>query len=367
MRFSLQPRQRQAMTAILEKERSASPRLTPVAFDDLPGFAADDHFEAFETYLRSARALCAGLAPTRPAQRHSIGMLTVARAALSARVENGSQAREFFRRWFRPWRVDPGESRANGFLTGYYEPVVAGSLEPNAEFTGAILARPPDLTGVQPYPERAAIEADVAQGKRAPILWLRDDVEVFLAQVQGSARVDLEDRQRVRLAYDGRNGQPYTSIGRILIEAGEIAQSDMSLGCLKGWLRGNGLAPGGKARALMQSNRSYVFFKLIDEFNEAEGPTGGAGIPLTALRSIAVDRAIWAYGAAFWIDADLPWRGDAAGPFRRLMIAQDTGSAILGPARADLYFGAGEAAGLRAGAIRHAATFTALLPREGAT
>jgi membrane-bound lytic murein transglycosylase A len=354
------------MTGIQERAQSISPRLTPVGFDDLPGFGADDHFEAFETYLKSAKALCVGLAATRPAQPPSAGMREIARAARDASVATSGQAREFFQRWFHPWRVDPGEGRARGFLTGYYEPVVAGSLTPRAEFTGAILARPADLAGVRPYPERAAIEADVAQGKRAPMLWLRDDVEVFLAQVQGSARVDLPDGRRVRLAYGGRNGQPYTSIGRLLIEAGEIAPSDMSLARLKDWLRCNGLGPGGNARALMQSNRSYVFFKLIEEFNEAEGPTGGAGIPLTALRSIAVDRTIWPYGAPSWIDANLSWRSDAASPFRRLMIAQDTGSAILGPARADLFFGAGEAAGLRAGAIRHAATFTALLPREDA-
>jgi membrane-bound lytic murein transglycosylase A len=351
------------MTAIKERAQSASPRLTPVGFDDLPGFAADDHFEAFQTYLRSARALCGGLAPTRPAQSPSTKMLDVARAALSASVEDARQAREFFRRWFRPCRIDPGEGRAKGFLTGYYEAVVAGSLKPTAEFSGAVLARPADLAGIQPYPERAAIEADVARRKRAPILWLRDDVEVFLAQVQGSASVDLPDGRRVRLAYDGRNGQPYSSIGR-MIEAGEIAQGEMSLARLKDWLRGNGLAPGGKARTLMRRNRSYVFFKLVSNFDAAEGPTGGAGVALSPLRSIAVDRTIWPYGAPFWIDADLPWRGDAASPFRRLMMAQDTGSAILGPARADLFFGAGDAAGLRAGAIRHAANFTVLLPRD---
>ena len=127
-------------------------------------------------------------------------------------------------------------------------------------------------------------------------------------------------------------------------------------------LRANDLAPGGKARALMQRNRSYVFFKLETAFDPADGPTGGAGIALTALRSIAVDRSIWAYGTPFWLDAHLPWRGAEPSAFARLMIAQDTGSAILGAARADLFFGGGDEAGRRAGDIRHACDFTVLLP-----
>ena len=368
------------MTATLDKPQ---PRLTLARFDDLPGLAADDHFQAFRAYLRSAKAICEGLAPTRVAQPPSSAMLAVARAALRATIQDAAEARDFFQRWFRPWRVDPGEGRTAGFLTGYYEPRLTGSLTPTPEFTGPVLGRPADLAtfppgetragfeglsgaqilpggGLRPYPARARIEAGVK--RRQPILWLRDAVEVFLAQVQGSARVDLPDGRRVRLAYDGRNGQPYTSIGRLLIEAGEIGEKEMSLARLKQWLRANGLAPGGKARALMQRNRSYVFFKLETDFDPSDGPTGGGGIVLSALRSIAIDRAIWPYGAPFWIDAELPWRAESASPFRRLMIAQDTGSAILGPARADIFFGQGEEAGARAGAIRHPAQFTVLLP-----
>ena len=184
-----------------------------------------------------------------------------------------------------------------------------------------------------------------------------------MAQVQGSARVDLPDGRTVRLAYDGRNGQPYTSIGRLLIEAGEIAEAEMSLDRLKSWLRAHGQAPGEPARNLMQRNRSYVFFKIETSFSPADGPTGGSGVALTALRSIAVDRGVWAYGTPFWLDAHLPWREADSRPFRRLTIAQDTGSAILGAARADIYFGGGEAAGARAGAIRHRGAVTALLPQ----
>ena len=360
--------------------------LDPVRFADLAGFAGDDCLAAFQTFLRSAKALAKGVAPTRAGVPPSPALLAIAREALSADISTADPAREFFERRFQPFRVAPDGAREAGFLTGYYEPRLRGSLKPSSEFSAPALARPDDLvtfaagqtpssfdaalSGAQrlpggalgPYPERADIEAAAMAGEGCPILWLPDPVELFMAQVQGSASVELPDGRIVRLAYDGRNGQPYTSIGRLLIEAGEIAEAEMSLDRLKSWLRANGQAPGEKARDLMQRNRSYVFFKLETAFDPADGPIGGAGVALAPLRSIAVDRNIWAYGTPFWLDADLPWRGPESGAFRRLTIAQDTGSAILGAARADLYFGGGDEAGRRAGAIRHACDFTVLLP-----
>ena len=185
------------------------------------------------------------------------------------------------------------------------------------------------------------------------MLWLADAVEVFFVQVQGSARVTLPDGREVRLAYDGRNGQPYTSIGRLLIEAGEIPEREMSLARLKAWLRANGLEPGDRGRALMQRNAPMSSSGSKRTSTLRRGRSAAPGFALTPLRSIAVDRSLWAYGLPFWIDAELPWEGEAASPFRRLMIAQDTGSAIVGAARADIFFGGGDAAGARAGAIRH--------------
>ena len=222
---------------------------------------------------------------------------------------------------------------------------------------------PKDISGARrlsdgslaPYADRAQIEAE----RRDPIVWVRDAVEAFLIQVQGSAQVEFPDRSRARLAYDGRNGLPYTSIGKILIEAGEIAEGAMSLASLKAWLRRDG------ARGLdvMRRNRSFVFFQLVEDFDARLGPVAGAGVALTPLRSIAVDRTMWAYGLPFWIDGELPWADETRRPFRRLMIAQDTGSAIVGAARADLFFGSGDKAGARAGAIRDSAEFVVLLSR----
>jgi membrane-bound lytic murein transglycosylase A len=354
-----------------------SPRLESMDFESLAGWIDDDHQAAFCAFQRSARAIAVSRTDPRPAQSAAPQLIASARAAVCEDGAAAQDARRFFETRFRPFRVVPEKGR--GFLTGYYEPCVPASRVETEAFRWPILARPTDLVtfGVDPapvgfpkdisgarrlsddslvpYADRAQIEAE----HRDPIVWVGDAVEAFLMQVQGSAQVEFPDRTRARLAYDGRNGLPYTSIGKILIEAGEIAESDMSLASLKAWLRRD------SARGLdvMQRNRSFVFFQLVEDFDSALGPVAGAGVALTALRSIAVDRTMWAYGLPFWIDAELPWVDETPQPFRRLMIAQDTGSAIVGAARADLFLGSGDAAGARAGAIRHPAEFVVLLPR----
>jgi membrane-bound lytic murein transglycosylase A len=351
------------------------PRLESLDFESLAGWSDDDHQAAFRAFERSARAITGGQTSPRTAQAAAPELIASARAALCGAA--AADARRFFETWFRPFRVVPENGR--GFLTGYYEPCVPASRVETEAFRWPILARPADLVTLSldalpagfptdisgarrlsdgsfvPYDNRAQIEAE----RRDPIVWVRDAVEAFLIQVQGSAQVEFPDRSRARLAYDGRNGLPYTSIGKILIEAGEIAESDMSLASLKAWLRRD------SARGLdvMRRNRSFIFFALVEDFDRKLGPIAGAGVPLTPLRSIAVDRTLWAYGLPFWIDAELPWMDETPRPFRRLMIAQDTGSAIVGAARADLFFGGGDKAGARAGAIRHPAEFVVLLPR----
>jgi membrane-bound lytic murein transglycosylase A len=353
------------------------PRLEATDFDSLAGWIDDDHKAAFRAFERSARTVRASEAQPRPAQSAPPELIANARAALCAGVTDERDARRFFESRFRPFRVAPANGR--GFLTGYYEPCVPASKVETEAFAWPILGRPTDLVtfGVDPapigfpkdisgarrlsdgslvpYADRAQIEIE----RRDPIVWVRDAVEAFLMQVQGSAQVEFPDRSRARLAYDGRNGLPYTSIGKNLIEAGEIAEGAMSLASLKAWLR----CDSARGLDVMRRNRSFVFFKLVEDFDPDLGPVAGAGVPLTPLRSIAVDRTMWAYGLPFWIDAELPWVDDTARPFRRLMIAQDTGSAIVGAPRADLFFGSGDAAGARAGAIRHPADFVVFLPQ----
>jgi membrane-bound lytic murein transglycosylase A len=351
------------------------PRLESLDFESLAGWADDDHQAAFRAFERSARAIAGGQISPRPAQFAAPDLAATARAALCEAA--AADARHFFETRFRPFRVVPENGR--GFLTGYYEPCVPASRVETEAFRWPLLARPKDLVtfgldpppagfpkdvtcarrlsdgSLGPYDDRAQIEAQ----RRDPIVWVRDAVEAFLMQVQGSAQVEFPDRSRARLAYDARNGRPYTSIGKILIEAGEIAEGDMSLASLKAWLRQD------SARGLdvMRRNRSFIFFALVEDFDPELGPVAGAGVPLSPLRSIAVDRTMWAYGLPFWIDAELPWGDETLKPFRQLMIAQDTGSAIVGAARADLYFGSGDKAGALAGSIRHSADFVVLLPQ----
>ncbi|MGH6818407.1 MAG: murein transglycosylase A [Methylovirgula sp.] len=364
---------------------AAVPRasLAPRSFAEIDGFVEDDHLESFRVFAGQAAAILERRLPLRPARAASPALTAVFRAALAQPVSTQDAARRFFEDHFEAFAVAPSP----GFVTGYYEPIVAGALAPSAQLAAPVLARPGDLLTLPqgaglpglpelsaarrlpdrrlaPYPERAEIEAHLEQYE--PLVWLEDPIEVFLAQVQGSARVILPDGRQIRLVYAGRNGWPYTSIGRILIEQGEIAPAEMGLAALKAWVQRHGQNPGEAGAALLHANKSYVFFAIDPHLREADGAVGGAGVSLTPLRSIAVDRTIWPYGLPFWLDADLPWQEDEPTPFSRLMVAQDTGSAILGPSRADIFFGSGAGAGARAGAIRHACEFVVLLPKAPA-
>jgi len=344
---------------------------------DLHASEPGDWVSAFAVFKAGTLRTVQGAKPLRSARAASPGLRRAAEAALAVEARGDDDAKGFFCRHFRPFRLTPPD----GFLTGYYEPIIEGSRNPQPGFEAPIFARPPDLVTLtpgeaqdfdpslaaarrradgrlEPYPDRAAIE----ETGGTAIVFVRDAVEAFFAQVQGSARVHLRDGRQVRLVYDGRNGLPYTSIGRLLIERGEIAEKDMSLATLKAWLRAAGLKPGERGSEILRKNRSFVFFRIDEALDPALGPIGGAGRPLTALRSIAVDRRFWSYGLPFFIASTIPWRSAAPERFARPLIAEDTGSAIVGRARADLFFGAGDEAGARAGDIRHAAAFTVLLP-----
>lgn len=354
-------------------------RLEALSFGDLAGWEEDDHKAAFQAFLRSCRALDARAAELRPAQLPDERLLAICREALATPDLSRAQARQFFETRFRPHAVMPLEGK--GFLTGYYEPEFEGAREPDSTYRIPLLSRPDDLitipqgetlpgvdpglqaarrtsNGYEPYPDRAAIE-DGALGSRAkPVVHLKEPGEAFIIHVQGSARIRLTDGSVMRVAYAGRNGQPYTSIGRLLVERGEMDLESMTLEKLMGWLKDNPEP----ARALMRQNRSYIFFREARELGPGDGPVGGAGIPLVPGRSLAVDRTLWAYGLPFWLEGELPLTLEAAEPLRRLTIAHDTGSAIVGPARGDFFFGSGPEAGRRAGLLRHATRFVVLLP-----
>lgn len=364
--------------------------LQPLSFADLEDFAEDDHQAAFALFAEHAAANLHDDPVLRRAVNASGALRAIFRAALAHDRIDEAGAREFFETHFVPHRVFSDANTAKGFMTGYYEPLIEGSLTPTKEFSAPIYGRPDDLVTLAAgeslsglpvglaaarrladgsliaYPDRAEIEHGALDGHARPLLYLADPVEVFFVQVQGSARVVLPDGRQLRLTYAGRNGHPYTSIGRILVESGEIPADKIGLESVKAWIGAKGQRPGEAGHALMARNKSYVFFALNADLPDASGPIGGAGLSLVPLRSIAIDRQIWPYGLPIWLSADLPWQSDRPTPFRRLCIASDTGSAIVGPARLDLFFGAGVAAGIRAGGIRHHCDFIALLPREPA-
>jgi membrane-bound lytic murein transglycosylase A len=354
--------------------------LEPVGFEELAGFDARGLYDAWLAFRRSCSAIARGLQPLRPARATPDAWRSFFCAVADGpSPRTDGQAEQFFRERFRPFRIH-AEERA--FFTGYYEPETQGALEPNPKFPEPILGRPPDLESfppgffplggklsagrrladgsLAPFPTRQQIEEEGLELGR-PIAWLRDGVEAFKIHVQGSARIGLPDGASVRLTYAGRNGRPYSSIGRILVREGQVPESDMSPDRIYAWLRAKGLGSGEPGRLMMQRNESYIFFELNSALNPDDGPIGAASVPLMPLRSIAIDREIWPYGLPYWIAGD--WLSARRLPFRRLVIGQDTGSAIVGSARADIFFGSGDDAGRAAGDIRHRGEMFVLLPR----
>jgi membrane-bound lytic murein transglycosylase A len=365
-----------ALVAVLTLAPAGRASAEPVRFADIPGWAADDHAAA----LAAFRAGCpAALARKRTKTTVAVDAAAFRRAcaaaaALPARPD-AATARQFFESAFAPVRVSD-----DGFLTGYFEPEVAGALAPGGPYRTPLYRRPPDLVDLKSgtgalagfsharrdaagrlsaFDDRAAIEAGALAGRDLELAWLADPVDAFFVHVQGSARVRLPDGRVLRVGYDGKNGHPYTAIGRILIDRGEIAREEMTADRLAAWLR----AHPDEAGALMAENRSFVFFRALER-PANEGPIGALGMPLIAGRSLAVDPSVQPYGVPVFVAAELPiGPGGALAPFRRLMAAHDTGSAIKGAGRGDIFVGAGDAAGAVAGRLRHPAAVFVLVPR----
>jgi membrane-bound lytic murein transglycosylase A len=211
-----------------------------------------------------------------------------------------------------------------------------------------------------PYYDRAEIEDGAIAGRGLEICYLKEQTDLLFSQIQGSARVSLDDGSTVRINYDAHNGYPYTAVGRILIERNIIPKDQMSMQKIREWMEQNP----NEAEELRRQNKSYVFFREV-QLSDKDEAVGAQGVPLTPGRSIAVDKSLHVYGTPFFIEGELPIETAVSKtPFRRLMIAQDTGSAIVGPARADLYFGAGLEAGKVAGRLRHGARFVMLVPKS---
>jgi peptidoglycan lytic transglycosylase A len=368
--------------------------LEPIDWNALDGWQADDHAAAFATFLTSCRPLLRANLSEANSRPMSLALLHVCKQAFALGRPTENQARIFFEINFRPLRITK-LGASEGLLTGYYEPIVDGSRVPTGIFKVPIYRRPPDLVPPRnskgpgfpnrgqslrrtpngtlvPYYDRGEILDGALDGRHLEICWIKNQMDALVIQIQGSARVRLEDGAMLHINYDGHNGYPFVPIGRILIERNIIPRGEMSLQRIREWIR----ADPQDAEELLRQNRSFVFFRIVGLSNDREPAgaqdklhdqeaVGAQGVPLTPGRSIAVDNALHVYGTPFFIQARLSLTTNKlTASFDRLMIAQDTGSAIVGPARADVYFGAGDQAGEVAGRLHNPGNFVMLVPRE---
>ncbi len=355
--------------------------LKQTGFDQLPGWHDDDTAKAFDAFRR-----CAGVALRKEYRTGALGLTTadlkpaLAAAAAMRRVTS-TQARDFFETRFVPVAIRPAGSE-RGFVTGYYEPLVSAAPVACAKFRYPVYRTPPDLVktdednpptglpggyrfaragiaGLEIHPDRAAIENGALSGRGLEIAWLASRVDLFFVHVQGAARLLMSDGSRRRITYAAKSGHPFTGPGKILADMGEIDPSKVTMQAIRAWFARHP----DRIDEILQQNRSFIFFRFAEVDDPKLGPVAAAKVPLTPGRSLAVDRTIHTFATPFFVDApDLRALENRA--FRRLMIAQDTGSAITGPARGDLFFGSGDEAGEIAGVVKHCADFYMLVPKE---
>jgi membrane-bound lytic murein transglycosylase A len=335
-----------------------------VAWSKLPGWEQDRHAAAWPALLKSCEKL-----GTRDAAWENICL-----AVRALETPDDAAARLFFETHFRAHRIHPDHGR-DGLITGYYEPVLNGSRTRNDQYRWPIYKRPdnlltidlaslyPELKGrpvrgrlegnrVMPYYSRAEIGMARQPLAGNELLWVEDPVELFILQVQGSGRVRLPDGSQVAIGYADQNGHPYRSLGGRLIEMGELTREEVTLARIREWLAAHPEETG----TLLNNNPSYIFFTQRDV--ALDGPLGSLGVALTPERSIAADPSYIPPGVPVWLDAAWP---DGT-PLQRLALAQDTGGAIKGAARADLFIGRGTEAGRLAGEMKQRGHLYVLLP-----
>jgi membrane-bound lytic murein transglycosylase A len=355
----------------------------PVAWADIAGWNEDDHLLAYKAFRASCTPISAQHSPPADPKALGVSLREPCRAAKAADISDRARAKAFFEQYFLPLKISRlGET--DGFVTGYYEPVIDGSRTQTDVYTVPVYRRASNLfvrgfrqssnglpnkgevfrkigrRKLVPYYDRAEIEDGAIAGRGLEICWLKNQTDLLFTQIQGSARIRLEDGSTLRINYDAHNGYPYTPVGRILIDRGIIPKDQMSMQKIREWMEQN---PDG-ANELRRQNRSYAFFREV-QLSDKDEAVGAQGVPLTPGRSIAVDKSLHVYGTPFFIEGELPMESERSKtPFRRLMIAQDTGSAIIGPARADLYFGAGAEAGRVSGRLKNNMRFAILVPKS---
>lgn len=355
------------------------PVLTAVSFSSLPGWAEDDLGSALDVF----KAYCPKL--TNKTSGPFADPQIWQALCLKLTAYQG-EARAFFEDHFQAWSIDQGSA---GLFTGYYEPQLRGSRSAHGPYQTPIYRRPEDLVEWElktfatdagldpelpmrrmagrvkdgrliPYFSRAEIGAGALAGKGLELLWVDDPVDAFFLQIQGSGRIELDTGETVRIGYDGQNGRPYRAIGRDLVARGALTPETVSMQSIRAWLS----AHPSDATEVMNLNPSFVFFREYPDLTADQGPLGAAGLPLISGRSLAIDPRFWPYGLPVWLDTALPADRGPTTPYRRLMITGDTGGAIKGPVRGDIFFGSDDDAAALAGPMKAPGRLYILLPKE---
>jgi membrane-bound lytic murein transglycosylase A len=360
-------------------------KLIPTAFAALPGWEEDDPSSLFAVMRRCLDHI----RTAKPYRTGSLGipseaLETVFAQSLRVRPNSAEAARRFFETHFQPFLVCRTDGRP-GFVTAYYEPEVEVSATPDAVWRYPFYRRPDDLvelddsnrpehmdasyvfgrridSGLDFYPDRQAIDGGAPNGRGLEIAWARSRVDVFFAHVQGAARLRYPDGTVQRFTYAAKAGHPFTGIGRHLVDIGEIPAADISMQTIRTWLAEHPE----RQDEILWRNRSYIFFREAPVDDPSLGPIAAAKVPLEPMRSIAVDRLIHTFSTPFYVHSQSLTRLTGGRPFCRLMMALDTGTAIVGPARGDVFTGSGEAAGDLAGNVKNDADFYIFIPSETA-
>ncbi|WP_159952816.1 murein transglycosylase A [Rhizobium sp. 18065] len=360
-------------------------RLKPVRFEDLPGWEKDDPSALFPA-MQACRTYITDVKPYRTGSLglNASDLLPLFEEAKQVDPSDDASARAFFDERCQPFRIELLDG-SSGRVTAFYEPEVPVSSRPDDEYRFPFYRRPSDLidlddnnrpASIDPsyvfahqaggvishYPDRRAIDEGYLDGRDLEIAWAKSKVDVFFAHVQGAARLRYPDGNIKRITYAGKAGHVFSGIGRLLIDLGEIPDAEISMQSIRAWLA----AHPKRVDEILWHNRSYIFFREAEVDDLCQGPIAAAKVPLVAGRSLAVDRLIHTFGFPFFIHAETLTSLDHGAPFARLMLALDTGSAILGSARGDIFTGSGDEAGELAGAVRDAADFYILIPKQAA-
>lgn len=378
------------------------PSFEPIEFSQIPNWENDDHLQALNALYWSAKRTALKPYKSKALQVDAAALNLILLKILDVGFKgfkSKQNAKGFFEDNFQPHLIIPNGkenkklSSFSGFVTAYFEPEVEASKIQTERFKYPILKRPSDLVTITDeqrpahmdenfhfarevneeikngintkfgmFPNRRQIETGALDNQALEIYWLESRIDIFFIHIQGSARLvvkdDLGNETIDRISYDGKSGHAFTPIGKILIERGEIEREKITMQSIRDWL----ITHPNQADDLMHENESFIFFQKIEHPKPELGPVAAAGVPLTPNRSLAIDHRLQTFGVPIYISTKQPI-GDDCAPFQKLMVAQDTGSAIVGAARGDLFIGTGEKAAKIAGAVKHSADFIILLPK----